>query len=257
MSEPDHSEASPQFRTAEYTPEAGNQQCKFCNQPIAGNYFRVNRSMACAGCAERVRQQIPKVNHAEFTRGLLFGIGAAVLGLILYAAFGIVTGLMVGYVSLAVGWLVGKAMMKGSGGVGGRRYQIAAALLTYAAVSLAAVPIDIAQATKAHKAARREQSQSLHNSPEPSSTTNVSPSPEPNPSGPRRPANWGAALVSLALVGLASPFLELQDPLHGLIGLVILFVGIQIAWKLTRGISLQISGPFKQPLPAGGQAGTG
>ena len=79
-------------------------------------------------------------SHAAFTRALLYGIGAAVLGMILYAVFEIATGLIVGYVSLAVGWMVGTAMMKGSNGVGGRRYQVAAVLLTYAAVSMAAVP---------------------------------------------------------------------------------------------------------------------
>jgi hypothetical protein len=71
----------------------------------------------------------------------LYGIGAAVAGLILYATFAIATGIVIGYVSLAVGWMVGKAILKGSGGVGGRRYRITAALLTYAAVSMAAVPI--------------------------------------------------------------------------------------------------------------------
>ena len=247
MSEPNLSKTPPQFQTAEYAGEAGSQQCKFCKTALPGNYFRVNRSMACAACVERVKQQIPRDTHADFTRGLLFGVGAAILGLILYAVFGIVTGLMVGYVSLAVGWLVGKAMMKGSGGVGGRRYQIAAVLLTYAAVSLAAVPIDIAQANKARRAARTEQSRSFRNPAEPSTTPDVTVLPQENPPAPRRPANWGAALVSLTLIGLASPFLELQDPLHGLIGLVILFVGLQIAWKLTRGITLQISGPFKLP----------
>jgi hypothetical protein len=46
-------------------------------------------------------------------------------------------------------------------------------------------------------------------------------------------------------MGLASPFLELQDPMHGLIGLVILFVGIQIAWKLTAGPPIpEITGPY-------------
>jgi hypothetical protein len=58
--------------------------------------------------------------------------------------------------------------------------------------------------------------------------------------------------VTLALVGLASPFLELQNPFHGLIGLVILFVGMQFAWKITQGIALQIFGPFKlSTFPAG------
>ena len=247
MSELNLSNPPPQFRTAEYTGQAGSQQCKFCQTTLMGSYFSVNRAMACAACVERVKQQIPRDTHADFTRGLLFGVGAAILGLILYAVFGIVTGLMVGYVSLAVGWLVGKAMMKGSGGVGGRRYQIAAVLLTYAAVSLAAVPISIAQVNKAHRAARTEEAQSIRNSAEPSTMPNVTVSPQENPPAPRRPTNLGATLLGLTLIGLASPFLELQDPFHGLIGLVILFVGLQIAWKLTRGISLQIHGPFKLP----------
>jgi hypothetical protein len=55
----------------------------------------------------------------------------------------------------------------------------------------------------------------------------------------------GKALAYLAFLGLASPFLELQDPLHGLIGLVILFVGLQIAWKLTAGSAVpEITGPY-------------
>ena len=35
--------------------------------------------------------------------------GGATIGLILYSAFGIITGLEVGYLSLAVGFIVGKA----------------------------------------------------------------------------------------------------------------------------------------------------
>ena len=256
MSDPNLSKAPPQFKTAEYPGEAGSNRCKFCNQTITGSYFRVNSSTACAACAEQVRLKIPKDNHVAFTRGLLFGAGGAILGLILYATIGIVTGWMIGYVSLAVGWIVGKAMMMGSGGIGGRRYQIAAVILTYAAVSIAAVPMNIAQASKAHKAALTEQSRSLRNSVEQSSE-NAAPAPEQNPTAPRRPASLGAAVVTLTLVGLASPFLELQDPFHGLIGLVILFVGMQFAWKITRGISLQILGPFKLPTPPAGQSSAG
>jgi uncharacterized membrane protein len=221
-----------------------------------GNYYRVNRATACAACVEKVRLKIPKDNHAAFTRGLLFGVGGAILGLILYATVGIVTGWMIGYVSLAVGWIVGRAMMTGSGSIGGRRYQIVAVVLTYAAVSMAAIPIGIAQASKAHKAARTEQSQSVHN-PAEQSSGNVAPAPVQEPPAAKRPANLGAALLGLTLVGLASPFIELADPLHGLIGLVILFVGVQIAWKMTRGISLQILGPFKLSTPPAGQPNTG
>src|ERR1039457_3990074 len=108
---------TPQFQKAEYAGQPGADVCKFCTQPLTESYYRVNSSMACANCAAQVKQNIPRDNHAAFIRGLLFGAGGAIVGLILYAVFGIVTGLMIGYVSLAVGWIVGKAMMKGSGGI--------------------------------------------------------------------------------------------------------------------------------------------
>jgi hypothetical protein len=166
------------------------------------------------------------------------------LGLILYAAFGIITGLEIGYISLAVGYLVGKGIKMGSNGLGGRRYQIAAALLTYAAVSIAAIPIGISQYNKVRPVSQTSQ-------PRPARTdSGQNPSPvnpdasdqELPPAKPR--VGLGAALGYLALLGLASPFLALQDPLQGGIGLVILFVGIRIAWQMTAGNTVDILGPF-------------
>jgi hypothetical protein len=58
------------------------------------------------------------------------------------------------------------------------------------------------------------------------------------------------ALGVLALVGLASPFLELSDPAHGIIGLIILFVGIRIAWTITRGRTVNIIGPINAGISA-------
>jgi len=105
--------------------------------------------MACESCVQELERQQPKDSHAGYVRGLLFGIGAAIVGMIFYAGFTIVTGIYIGYVSLAVGWLVGKAIMLGSKSIGGKRYQIAAVILTYAAVSLAAIPIAISYYVKA------------------------------------------------------------------------------------------------------------
>ena len=231
--------ATPQFGTAEYVGRPETDVCRFCQQPVGGSYYRINGALACASCAERAQREGPKDSHAVFMRALIFGIGAAIMGLILYAAFIIMTGLMIGYVSLAVGWIVGKAMKKGSNGLGGRRYQITAALLTYAAVSMAAVPIAISY-QRGHRG-RQAQVQQQHNEEQ---SPGQQPGTQPTPAKPRM--SMGAALAYLAMLGLASPFLELQDPVHGLIGLVILFVGIQIAWKITAG-RLEISGHSKTP----------
>ncbi len=256
---------TPQFGTAEYAGGSGPDRCKSCNQSIGSQYYRVNGVLSCAYCGEQALLHMPKDSHQAFVRGLLFGIGGAILGLILYSAFGIITGLVIGYISLAVGYIVGKAMMKGSNGIGGRRYQIAAVLLTYAAVSMAAVPIGISQFVKQQKALKQgflkhatpaaapsgqpdQDSQpgaaaTSVESGESADTNNAVPTLQ-NPPAHKPKMGFGAAMGMLAIAGLTSPFLELQDPLHGIIGLVILFVGIRIAWKLTAGTPMAILGPF-------------
>jgi hypothetical protein len=194
--------------------------------------------MACEGCVQELERQQPKDSHAGYVRGLLLGIGAAIVGMIFYAGFTIVTGIYIGYVSLAVGWLVGKAIMLGSKGIGGRRYQVAAVILTYAAVSLAAIPIAISYYVKA-----TPKSQSVQSQQQPSANAAND---QPEEGQPKPEPNKGAILLRLLALGLASPFLELQDPLHGIIGLVILMVGIRIAWKITVGSRrADIQGPYE------------
>jgi uncharacterized protein (DUF983 family) len=100
--------STPQFTTAEYSATSPGDRCVSCNQPITTRYFRVNTRMACESCVQELERQQPKDSHAGFVRGLLFGIGAAIVGLIFYAGFTIVTGIYIGYVSLAVGWLVAR-----------------------------------------------------------------------------------------------------------------------------------------------------
>ncbi len=77
-----------------------------------------------------------------FLAGLLYGIGASILGLVITFFFDLFTGFgLICYLAPAVGWLVGKAIRKGSQGAGGLRYQIAAIILTYSATALPTIPI--------------------------------------------------------------------------------------------------------------------
>jgi hypothetical protein len=202
----------PQFATAEYGNQPGGPTCKACGRALGAHHYRVNGVLTCSECAERLKAKSPKDSHAAFVRGLIFGVGGAVLGLILFVAFALTTGLVIGFVALAVGYIVGKAIVLGSKGQGGRRYQIAAVALTYIAVSLSAVPIAVAP----HPAAL---------------------------------AVDGAVLGRLAVLGLASPFLGLSDGINGIIGVVILFVGIRIAWRMTAARPIQIIGPLTDTVP--------
>jgi hypothetical protein len=171
---------------------------------------------------------MPKDSHGAFVRGVVFGIAGAMVGLALYVGFALATGIVIGWASLAVGFIVGKAMSLGSRGVGGRRYQVVAVLLTYLAVSMSAVPIALYE---------------MRQQPSQAQTSDV-------PTQHREAMSAGKAVGVLALVGIASPFLELGDPVQGIIGLVILFVGIRFAWRFTAGRDVNITGPHA-PAPAG------
>src|SRR5215470_2381898 len=236
---------APQFGVAEFK-STGADVCVGCNRPLSGSYYRINGKLACDACVQQVKMSLPRDSHAAFVRAILFGIGGAMLGLIIYSAFAILTGIMIGYVALAVGWLVAIAMKKGSQGVGGRRYQIAAVALTYAAVSLSAIPIGISFYLKeknpvAH--AKAAPNVSASTSPDTADPSSISP-PSGGPQPVAKPA-VGAIIASMLFAGLASPFLELQSGVSGILGLVILFVGARIAWKITSAPPLVILGPFQ------------
>ena len=143
-----------------------------------------------------------RTESALFTHALLYGLLAAIVGGVLYAAFTIVTHIEIGYVAIGVGYLVGKAMLAATNGLGGRRYQIAAAVLTYLSVSMAFVP---------------ETLYALHQKGFAMSHISV--------------RGW----VILAGYGVASPFLGLSEGVGGLLGLFILFIGIRAAWGLAAG----------------------
>ena len=198
----------PQFARAEYTQSTAAPSCQICLNPLKHEFFKLNGRSVCPDCAAKAKAGQATDGHAAFVQGLLFGSGAALLGLAFYAGFTIATHFYLGYVAVAVGWLIGKAMMKGSNGVGGRRYQIAAAALTYASISLASIPIMIA---------------------------NIAPAQE---------VDWVGQLPGLVLSGIFSPFIELASGLFGIIGLVILFAGIRFAWNVTAAKRLVVAGPY-------------
>ena len=240
----------PQFSTAEYAHIPGTERCRICGYPAIGEYFRINGQMACAKCGAQARDGQPHDSHAAFLRALLLGAGAAVISLIAYAAFTILTSLYIGVMALAVGWFVGKAMMKGSNGMGGKRYQITAVLLTYFAISVAEIPIWIASSYKQPTSHPVPAQQAAGSASEASPALDNTPSSSPSAAEPAPKAQPGLVklLVQLLFIGLASPFLELRDPVHGIIGLVILFVGLRIAYSMTASKPLEVDGPY--PLTA-------
>lgn len=261
MSDLTNPNPAPQFSIAEFGKSANADTCKMCQKPITATYYRANGAMVCDSCADRVRRSNPQDNHAAFVKAILFGLGGFLAGLIAYAGFSIATGIQIGYLSLAVGWIIGKAMMAGSGNIGGRRYQIAAVVLTYAAVSMAAIPIALFYHPGTAKTPTTKQTAAnATDSASSSRSADAEPShDEASNAGDDGKSNRGPmttlfmALGQLALIGLASPFLELAEGVGGVIGLVILFVGMRFAWRMTAGrMNIPVEGPFQASPAASG-----
>jgi hypothetical protein len=245
--------SAPQFGTAEYASPPAGDRCRVCQQPMGGTYYRVNTSRVCPSCAQKMQSAITLDNHSAYVRALAYGVGAAVVGLVGYAVIAILLqGWVISYMSIGVGWIVGTAMMKGSNGMGGRRYQIAAAVLTYAAVSMAAIPIWIHFAPDRHE---QKQTQDRNLEEEERKFGNDAgqqqPDAQPAPRVEKPRIGLGSWLGTVALLGLASPFIQLSGNfVWGAIGLLILFWGIRIAWRITAGRRFEIYGPFADSPPA-------
>src|SRR2546427_9516885 len=81
----------------------------------------------------------------------IFGLGAGVIGAIIYYAVMAIAHLEIGIVAILIGYMVGYAVRKGARGRGGRRFQVLAVALTYASVALAYTPIAVKQAIDANR----------------------------------------------------------------------------------------------------------
>src|SRR5262249_11879899 len=124
---------------------------------------------------------------------------------------------------------------------------------TYAAVALSAIPMGIAYMAK-HPETRTEAKEGMQTASD-GEGAQLARDPEKvevgkqegaaAASGQEAQGSFGKAIGVMALYGLASPFLELQDPIHGVIGLIILVIGIRIAWQLTGAQRAEITGPFQ------------
>ncbi len=91
----------------------------------------------CAACRAREESAYEQDRQwSRFAAAAAYGFGAALAGGLLYWGFVKVTHIEFGLMAIAVGWLVGKAVMKGSNMRGGRRYQYLALAFTYFSITI-------------------------------------------------------------------------------------------------------------------------
>jgi hypothetical protein len=127
-----------QFDEAEpTTPAVSGPSCAGCKQPIKDAYFEINGKVICASCRHRIEASFRGGNPAgRVIKATVFGAAGTVVGAVLYYAIVRATDMNIGLVAIVVGFLVGKAVRKGSENRGGLFYQLLAVFLTYTSIGL-------------------------------------------------------------------------------------------------------------------------
>ena len=202
-----------QFEIAEPTPSTTPtpsavppRTCVVCHRPISSTYFSVAGKIICPICCEKI-QAAPAGNPAtRFAKATIMGIGAGVVGALIWYAVLKISGYEIGLIAILVGFMVGKSIRKGSGGRGGVGYQLLAVAITYLSVAAASFPIIL---------------QAALNRPDTSRQLDI--------------------IISLALA-IAWPIVGgIKNP----IGLLILGFALWQAWKISAGRKLNITGPYQ------------
>ena len=250
-----------QFQKAEFA--GGTPTCVACKSAIEKTYFHFNGKVICPACAQKAAAWQRPPDKKCVLRGLMYGTGAALLCSAGYAVFTMVTNMEAAVVAIAAGFVIGKAVRTGSRGLGGRRLQVLAVTLTYLAILAAHLPPAI-NAVREHtkEAAAKKTAQAAEpraglvaapQTPASEEATVGTPRIASSQKRPRtlvgRILGWivavvivGAGVVALALV---APFTLLAGGIGGIISLVIIFFGLQQAWRQTRRDPGVLTGPYE------------
>ena len=229
-----------QFDRAEFAAPVA-LACGACRHPIGDTYFELNGHVLCPPCRDRAvatREQGTGLGRIAWATAA--GLGAAAVGAVVWYAVREITRLEIGLIAIAVGIAVGTAVRRGAQGRGGVAYQILAVLLTYLSIASANAPAvwnafrhDIATQVARRAAAQLSGPDTPAVSPDADAIrARVD---EITAHLPLRVWLWLGSVV------LRSPFLG--GPQH-FIGWLIIFFGLQQAWRLTRATPFEVTGPF-------------
>lgn len=246
-----------QFDRADFeTAAPASATCAQCGQAIQGVYYGVNGRAFCEPCKTALDQAAQGSRAGRFLRATLFGLGAAAVGSGIWYAVRAITGYEVGIIAIAVGFLVGAAVRKGSNGRGGWRYQALAMFLTYASIVTAYVPDIVSELRKGEEATAATTATTATPVAVTDGKAAAEQTPAPKASEPPAPVGLGPGLVSLVIVGVLLLALAFAAPFLGgfenIMGIVIIGIGVYEAWKLNKRQPLEITGPHQVSAAANG-----
>lgn len=254
--------ANLQFDRAESgTAAATASACVLCKKPLTTTYFEVNGKTVCPDCRTRLDAHWNAGSPAgRFLKALGLGAGAAVIGAAIYYVVGALTHAYWGIVAIVVGFLVGKAVRRGSNGRGGWRYQALAMALTYCSLVAAYAPpifkaigeqVDHTASQVADTTGAAATIVPLAAESAAARTANT-----PTAGSATQPKAPGAgaiitAFVLLAGLVLAAPIVSAID---SPIGFILIAIALYEAWKFNRRATYTITGPYRVAAPSAGTA---
>ena len=201
----------PTAQAAEPAPPAtpGVTACAACAEPITDVYFEANGKIVCPACRDAVATSMSRgPGIVGVIKAIILGIVAGAIGAaVWWGVRKIAKNSEWGIIAIGVGLLVGGAVRYGSGGRGGRGYQVLAVILTYLAVSANYLPDLYTKLQQMH-------------------------GPIPAP----------VALVMAAFVAVQVPFL---GGIGNIIGMIIIAFALWEAWQINRPTRLTFNGPYR------------
>ncbi len=224
--------------------------CAACRTSIETTYFEVNGSVLCRLCRTRAESAAAAPRGiVPFMTSALYGLGAGVVGAIIYYAVIAITNFEIGIVAVLIGYMVGYAVHKGAGSRGARRFQLLAVALTYSSIALAYAPLVFNQAIDTAQDARAATAGSNSDTTAATATAPAATTATETVQAPPEKLSGRRALVSLVFLAAfiaALPVLAVFGSLpSGLISAFIIFIGMKQAWRMTGAPSLQILGPYR------------
>ena len=242
----------------------GATTCARCRSAITTRYFEVNGHVVCWQCKSELARGAEGSAAGRLVRASAYGFGGAVVGAGIYYAILALTGYEIGLVAIAVGWLVGRGVQKGSGGIGGWAYQTIAVALTYLAIVSTYVPFIVKSAlgpdstvALADSVGSRSAARTGPDPAESADRATLRPAAATLPSGagsdsvphPMTAGRLVVGLLALIVIAAAAPFLA---GIQNIVGLLIIGFALYQAWQMNRRAPLVINGPFA----VAGSAGT-
>ena len=112
--------------------------CSECKSILRTMYYSLDERPLCTRCMQGYRKRIERgTGPGAMGRAVLYGAGAAFVGMIGVALLLTFVGAFRIIASIGVAFIIAKAIGNATGHYGGRRYQILAVSLTYVALGLA------------------------------------------------------------------------------------------------------------------------